>query len=330
MIIRDTMVVGTTLAKSYLNDDIQSRDFDTVILDEASMASIPALWCACSVAKRNIVIVGDFLQLPPIVLAKTPCAKSWLGTDIFEKSGVKERIEKKRAPGNVALLTNQFRMEEQIAETANVLCYSRYNRLVSDDQAAHRVAAREAFHAWYPERKTDSAIRLVDTGELHAWCTGVKQGKSSSRINYYSAALVVSLAFKVIAKQLFAEPPREPLVLIIVPYRPQADLIRKMLVAEYQKYGISTKDGLPTFIRVGTVHSFQGKEADVVLFDLVVDEPHWHNNLFVPDDKAPNNQNLFNVAVTRARFKLFVIGNIAYCAKKAKDNVLGRMLTYFR
>lgn len=53
-------IVGTTLAKSYLSDTLRSRTFDTVILDEASMASIPALWCAALLAEKNVVIVGDF------------------------------------------------------------------------------------------------------------------------------------------------------------------------------------------------------------------------------------------------------------------------------
>lgn len=73
--IMNAKIIGTTLAKSYLSETLRERYFDTVILDEASMASIPALWCASYLAKNNIVIVGDFLQLPPIVMADTPMAQ---------------------------------------------------------------------------------------------------------------------------------------------------------------------------------------------------------------------------------------------------------------
>lgn len=69
-------IVGATLAKSYLSETLRERKFDTVILDEASMASIPALWCASYLAESSIVIVGDFLQLPPIVMADTPMPNS--------------------------------------------------------------------------------------------------------------------------------------------------------------------------------------------------------------------------------------------------------------
>ena len=54
------------------------------------MASIPALWCAGYLAKKNIVIVGDFLQLPPIVMANSEMAIKWLKTDIFAISGIQE------------------------------------------------------------------------------------------------------------------------------------------------------------------------------------------------------------------------------------------------
>ena len=79
---------------------------------------------------------------------------------------------------------------------------------------------------------------------------------------------------------------------------------------------------------MGTIHSFQGREADIVIFDLVVDEPHWRNNLFIRDEEANNDlRKMFNVAITRARFKLFVIGNYEYCKKKAKNNALSELLS---
>ena len=87
-VILNTPVVGATLTKSYLSDIIQSRSFDTVILDEASMASIPALWCTSQLAEKSLIIVGDFLQLSPIVIAKDSIpAKKWLGTDVFNLNG---------------------------------------------------------------------------------------------------------------------------------------------------------------------------------------------------------------------------------------------------
>lgn len=67
--------MATTLTRAYLRDSIQLRRFDTVVLDEASMAPIPALWIAASLADKNAVVVGDYKQLPPIVVSEHDLAQ---------------------------------------------------------------------------------------------------------------------------------------------------------------------------------------------------------------------------------------------------------------
>jgi hypothetical protein len=96
-VIANASIVGATLTKVYLSDDIQERKFDTVILDEASMAPIPALWVAALLAEKNLVLVGDFRQLPPIVLSAKESTHKWLGRDVFEASGLQEAWESIRA-----------------------------------------------------------------------------------------------------------------------------------------------------------------------------------------------------------------------------------------
>ena len=78
----------------------------------------------------------------------------------------------------------------------------------------------------------------------------------------------------------------------------------------------------------GTVHSFQGTEADVVIFDLVIDEPHWRANLFWPkvDEQI---KRMMNVALTRAKFRLIVIGDFNYCLARGKKSFLGKTLLPF-
>lgn len=327
-VIMEANVIGTTLAKSYLNDPLQERRFDTVILDEASMASIPALWCASCLAESNIVIVGDFLQLAPIVIADTPEAKEWLGKDIFEKSGMVARLKRKEQPENFVMLNDQFRMEKEIADIANNLYYSQYGGLKSNDHTAVRDKERAEFQSWYSGNiEAKHSIHLIDTESMHAWVTGIKQGKGHSRFNCFSAALDVNIAFTLVESRLNNELVSEPAVLIVVPYKPHANLVQKMIDLEYQNRGLENQN----LINVGTVHSFQGKEADIVIFDLVVDEPHWKANLFMPDDVVGDSlDRMFNVAVTRAKFELFVVGNFKYCMGRAKSNSLGRFLTYLR
>ena len=329
-VIMNAKIIGTTLAKSYLSDTLRERKFDTVILDEASMASIPALWCASYLAENSIVIVGDFLQLPPIVMAETPMAKKWLGKDIFAYSGMQQKAQDKDScPDNFVMLNEQFRMESDIADVANIY-YGRYGGLYSHDKTESRIKEREDFYKWYSGTETRHNIHLIDTESLHAWVTGVPQGKGHSRLNCFSAVVDVELAFKFIESRLNSLDPKtkekaqEALVLIIAPYKPQVAQINQLIKTEYMNRGFGEN---LEHIKAGTIHSFQGSEADIVIFDLVIDEPHWKANLFMRNEEVNEDlRKMFNVAITRARFKLFIVGNFAYCQKRAKNNALSELL----
>ena len=72
------------LTDVYLRDELQNRRFDTVILDEASMAPIPGLWIAARLAEANLVVVRDGGQLPPIKRSAHPLANKWLGQQILD------------------------------------------------------------------------------------------------------------------------------------------------------------------------------------------------------------------------------------------------------
>jgi len=88
-LVRTAMVVGCTLSKAAIAQEIYERQFDAVIIDEASMAYIPHCVYAATLAKRRIAIFGDFRQLGPISQADTDNATTWLQRDIFEKAGIK-------------------------------------------------------------------------------------------------------------------------------------------------------------------------------------------------------------------------------------------------
>ena len=117
LVISAANIVATTLTRAYLRDSIQGRQFDTVIIDEASMAPIPAVWIAASLAKSGAVVVGDPKQLPPIVISQDELAKKWLGRDVFEVAGVSDSN-----PYYVEL-EEQRRMVPQISAISNALIY---------------------------------------------------------------------------------------------------------------------------------------------------------------------------------------------------------------
>lgn len=329
--IMNAKIVGTTLAKSYLDSTLRERTFDTVILDEASMASIPALWCASYLAGNNIVIVGDFLQLPPIVMAETDMAKKWLGKDIFYLSGMQELAKKKSTcPSNFVMLNDQFRMESDIADIANMY-YGQYGGLRSNDNTESRNKKREEFQKWYG-KQTEDHVHLIDTESLNAWASAIPQGKSKSRLNSFSATVDIDMAFGFVENILEKIDPTnpetfsDPKVLIVAQYKAHIKLINQLIELGYTSRGFKENLGL---IRAGTIHSFQGTEAEIVIFDLVVDDPHFSSNLSIPDSKMDDKdglRKLFNVAITRAKFELFIVGDFKFLQKHAKNNALSELL----
>ena len=114
-------------------------------------------------------------------------AQKWLGKDIFYHSGMLEKARNKATcPENFVMLNNQFRMESDIADIANMY-YGAYGGLYSDDDDEFRVKDREKFYSCIPAKELREMSHLIDTESLHAWVTGVPQGKGHSRLNCFSA-----------------------------------------------------------------------------------------------------------------------------------------------
>ncbi len=308
VIVSEASIVATTLTRAYMRESLKTRRFDTVVLDEASMAPLPALWAAAALATTNVVVVGDFRQLSPIVLAQTEVAKRWLGRDIFEVSGAKAAYEAGRPLNCFVELKRQFRMHPAIAAIPNSLFYD--GQLRSDDDCGDR-----ELNGWYNrDWGPDAPVVLLDTKAAGAWVTSVARGWKSSRLNFLSATFCCSLAERLLLPGRSAPAnSSRPRILVVSPYRPHAKLVQQIL----------EEAGLAEEVRSGTAHSFQGSEASVVIVDLVNDQPHWRVGMFVPtlDD---GTRRLLNVAITRARRRLFIVGNLGYCQAQSRKAFLGR------
>jgi len=309
LVIKDASIIATTLTRAYLKDSIQNRRFDTVILDEASMAPIPALWIAASIADENAVVVGDPKQLPPIVLSSHILSQKWLGLDIFEVAEID-----KSSTSCLIELRRQYRMHPEISSIPNELIYQ--GKLKDDNCTTNE----KELEKWYRVGwEHDTPVLLVDTGSVGAWVTSVARGKGSSRLNFLSATICVDLVEHVLDgdREKF-QVGNKPRILIACPYRPHAKLL-ELLIRE---------QGLEGEVRAGTTHSFQGSEAEVVILDLVNDEPHWKVAMFMPSmDK--DTKRLLNVALTRARRRLIIVGDFEYISKCAKKAFMGARLLPF-
>ena len=305
VVVADALVVATTLTSAYLRDSVWNRSYDTVILDEASMAPIPALYAAASRSERAVVVVGDFLQLPPIVLSKDDEALRWLGRDVFEVAGLNSPHAR---ADHFVKLERQYRMHPEISSIPNSLIYGEH---LVDDVAASSDAELVGWHQ--DDWGHDSPVLLVDTGPTNAWVTSVPRGSGSSRLNFLSATVCVDLAETMLRED--RKPfvvGSQPRIAIICPYRPHAQLLELLL----------REVGLAGEVVAGTAHNFQGTEAPVVILDLVNDEPHWKVAMFMPDHDE-DMKRVLNVAVTRARRRLIVVGDFDYIARQSRRAFLG-------
>lgn len=121
-IVAEARVIATTLCKTYMNANVRERRFDVVILDEVSMAPLPAVYIAASHAESSTVMIGDPRQLAPICIAETPLARKWLGTDLFVWRTITLE-DAADANSSSALLEEQSRMHPQISYIARKHVY---------------------------------------------------------------------------------------------------------------------------------------------------------------------------------------------------------------
>lgn len=77
-IIEESLVIGTTLTKTFLEEDIYKNKYDAVIIDESSMAPLPNIFFTSGLAKNHLILSGDFRQLAPIAVAETDMVNKWL------------------------------------------------------------------------------------------------------------------------------------------------------------------------------------------------------------------------------------------------------------
>ncbi len=305
-IIRESKLIATTLTKAYLKESIYNRLYDVVIIDEASMAPLPALFLICGLATSKVIVVGDFQQLPPIAMSNNELVKKWLKTNIFQVAGITEKIERKEKENRIVILKEQRRMPKEIAEVVNRLIYQGY--LISAEKTHKEKKKEELIINSEPFR--GEKIVICDTSEFNPWCT--QSASYKSPFNIYSAFLSVFLAEKALSDGVEN-------IAIITPYRAQNNLLYK-LISEKMIFNENFKK-----VRPASIHKFQGKQAELVILDLVegpIRKIKWLNGGFNSEAMR-----LINVAITRTKAKLIIVANLQYLKRKlAAKSVLRKIL----
>lgn len=291
-VLKACRVVASTATQAYLKPT-SFGSFDAVVVDEASMLPLPAVGYVTGLATKQVVVAGDFRQLPPIIISKDPFVKAWMGEDIFNKVGIAEAVGKGALPDNLARLTRQYRMDENICGIVNRLFYG--DALETDASVKARPPA-----ANYPDVLSHS-LTLVDTSDQYPFAN--LKPNTYSRYNVLHAVGVRNLCWHLKEKGCIRGVND---VGVISPYAAQATFLSK-LVAEMGMDGVAC----------GTVHRFQGNEKETIIFDTTDSYGLWQPGRFLQanvlnDDGAK----LLNVALSRPRGHLVVFANRSYLESK--------------
>ena len=283
-------LVFSTIAGLYSGDMLSNLPFDIVIIEEAGMAVLPALFYSISKADKKVILVGDPMQLPPIVYSDKPYVLQAMGRSIYQVG-----LDNGFSGDHVHLLNTQYRMHPEIGSMISTLFYN--NRLENG------VEKKDREHISTGSPFSGKSIVLYDM-QNKSVCRYSEA--SYSRFNESSAQTCINF---------LKEIPAGFSIGIITPYVAQTNLIKKYIFDS----GFNKMD-----IECSTVHRFQGKEKDIILLDLTDAEP-LPPGILTNGKDAPN---LLNVAMSRARGKLIIIAERDYFLNKAGNSKLSEILEY--
>ncbi len=306
------IICGTVASIGGKPELFQLKHFDVAIVDEASQILEPqiiGLLCAhnkgrCAIGK--FILIGDHKQLPAVVLQQpeesevrqpalldiglTNCRNS-----LFERLSERQRLQP--AEGIQAMLHRQGRMHPAISDFVNQHFYACKLGIIP-------LPHQETDLEWKTYAATDTDERLAATSRLCFIDTPLPPEDEPDKVNRHEACMAARL---VSAIHRLCEKNGEKFdaarrIGIIVPFRNQIALIAHRL-AELK---------LPNTeeITIDTVERYQGSQRDIIIYSTTVSKPYLLDILSAPvDTDGITIDRKLNVALTRARKQLFIIGH---------------------
>lgn len=276
----EARVIACTLVGS-ANRLLTGQKFGTLFIDEAAQALEAACWIPIRKADR-VILAGDHCQLPPTV--KAPEAlRAGLGHTLMQTIV-------KNKPDTVSLLKLQYRMNDEIMRFSSEWFYGGML------QSAPEVKYRSILDF-------DTPIEWINTEGLD--CNEEFIGENYGRINKSEAELSIEQLKGYITKigrERFLDERID--VGMISPYKAQVQYLRRLVRndAFFKPYRQA--------ITINTVDGFQGQERDVILISLVRANEEGQIGFL-------NDLRRMNVAITRARMKLIILGDASTLTRHA-------------
>ncbi|XP_027122644.1 uncharacterized protein [Coffea arabica] len=297
-ILKEAEVVVTTLsgcggdlygvcAESILSHKFSSSTestlFDAVVVDEAAQALEPATLIPLQLLKSKgtrCIMVGDPKQLPATVLSN-------IASKYLYQCSMFERLQ--RAGHPVVMLTQQYRMHPEICRFPSLHFYD--GKLKNGDQMSSKAAVFHETEGLGPYMFFD----VVDGQESH--------GKNTGSLSLYNeceadAAVEVLRHFK----------KRYPLefvggrIGVITPYKRQLSVLRS-------RFSSAFGSSISAEMEFNTVDGFQGREVDILVLSTVRAAEHQASRLSSSSIGFVADVRRMNVALTRAKFSLWILGN---------------------
>lgn len=276
----EARVIACTLVGS-ANKLLDGQRFNTLFIDEAAQALEAACWIPLRRVSR-VILAGDHCQLPPTVKSLA-ALKAGLGVTLMERVTATQ-------PSVVTLLKVQYRMNEAIMRFSSDWFYG--GQVKSAPQVRHRGIL-----------DYDNPFLWIDTAPLEEEDDSPVYheqfvGESFGRVNKAEANLTISTLrdyLEKVGKQRFLDEQVD--VGVISPYRAQVQYLRSLIKATPELKPFRRA------ITVNTVDGFQGQERDIVLISLV-------RSNAAGDIGFLKDLRRMNVAITRARMKVIILGDV--------------------
>lgn len=272
-ILSNAQVIASTMVGAS-NYQIRDRKFNTVFIDEAAQGLEPATWIPITKANR-VVFAGDHCQLPPTIKS-FEAARAGLDETLFEKA-----IKRNKAD---VMLQEQYRMHADIMRFSSQYFYG------------NKLKANENVEDWKVFEE-DLAIEFIDTAGCGFFEQVDKETRSSFNPEESDLLLKHFREYFSTIDQTLGD--IETSVGVISPYKAQVNLLQQNFKGVEEEF-----ENTKALISVNTVDSFQGQERDVIYISLVRSNEKGEIG-FLGDTRR------MNVAMTRARKKLVIIGDSA-------------------
>jgi superfamily I DNA and/or RNA helicase len=265
-------ILVTTIAK-FLYDRSLNYHWDVVIFDEASMIMLAQIIYVLYKPSK-FIIAGDPFQIPPVVLAK-----EWQDENIYSF------LRLKKFKSNKTSLMRQYR---SLPAIGSLFSQFSYGGLISH----HRQATSQKPLRFNGINLSEISVIKFPIKKKHQLYKPHSLNQNST-YHIYSALLCLELSLYLVAE--CKKQKAEWKIGIICPYLAQANLIEKMINAQYD---INENQNIT--ILVGTIHKFQGDEFDIIL--SVLNPPKT-----ISKNIILNKQHILNVAISRAKDYLILL-----------------------